>query len=160
MNEKHTTFNIRLVRETDARSLADVIQEAALSNRINNVALKDRVKRIKSCINMCRDNPNTNIFIVEDSGKEIVAYAVVQWHITLFLLGCEGYISELTVRGSNRGCGIGSMLLDSLVEEGKLRNCNRMSLINSRFRDSYKRGFYEKRGWYERKEAANFIYDF
>jgi GNAT superfamily N-acetyltransferase len=144
----------------DASPIASLVREAALSDKIDQVPQPDLVARIQQGIQTCLDGKGATIWVVADSGENILAYAAVQWHITLFLPGNEGYVSELTVGAAHRGHGIGGMLLNKLVEEGKSRNCARMSLINSRFRDSYKREFYIKHGWHEREIAANFIYDY
>jgi hypothetical protein len=48
-------------------------------------------------------------------------------------------------------------LLDSLEAEARTRGCARLSLLNLRERESYRRGFYLKRGWTERADAANLI---
>lgn len=160
MNKKHIAFHIRQATPKDAHSLAVLIREAALSDKIKHESLPETLIRIEKSIQNCGDEKGCNIFIVADSEESILAYAAIQWHTTLFLPGNEGYVSELTVKAATRGHGIGSMLLDKLIEEGRNRNCARISLINSQFRDSYKREFYNKRGWYERKEAANFIYEF
>lgn len=159
MDEMHTALNIRPAVSTDAQSLADLVQEAGLFEKIKKLPLPNLVSEVENAIEICAENKSHDILVVTDSKEIIFAYAVIQWHITLFLPGNEGYISELTVRADSRGQGIGSMLLDRLIEEGKKRNCTRMSLINSRFRGSYKSGFYNKRGWYERDVAANFIYN-
>jgi hypothetical protein len=42
--------------------------------------------------------------------------------------------------------------------EAQERGCSRLMLINLRKRESYQRRFYQKQGWEEREEAANFVY--
>jgi GNAT superfamily N-acetyltransferase len=69
----------------------------------------------------------------------------------------EGYVSELFVAESERGKGIGSQLLEVAKDEAKRRGCSRLSLLSIKHRESYKLGFYKKRGWTERKEASNFV---
>jgi len=77
--------------------------------------------------------------------------------IPYFLLeGEEAYVSELFVHNSFADKGVGSALLEAAVEAARTRKCKRMHLINSRVRESYKRGFYSKRGWREREYAASF----
>jgi hypothetical protein len=49
-------------------------------------------------------------------------------------------------------------LLDAIESEARARGCTRLSLINLRQRESYRRQFYVKAGWQERGTAANFIY--
>jgi GNAT superfamily N-acetyltransferase len=67
-------------------------------------------------------------------------------------------VSELFVRESARGQGVGRELLRNIETTARARGCARLSLINLRNRESYMRQFYVKAGWEERREAANFIY--
>ena len=82
----------------------------------------------------------------------------MHWLPYLFLKGPEGYVSELFVRESARGQGVGGELLRKIETEARARGCARLSLINLRNRESYMRQFYVKAGWEERAEAANFVY--
>lgn len=151
---------IRQAAPKDARALAALVRESALSDKVDHESPRDTISRIEQSLKSCGDGKGCDIFVVTDKAENVLAYAAIQWHTTLFLPGNEGYISELSVSAENRGRGIGGMLLDRLIEEARHRNCVRMSLINSRFRDSYKREFYTKRGWHERRVAANFICEF
>jgi GNAT superfamily N-acetyltransferase len=72
-------------------------------------------------------------------------------------LGPEGYISELFILESGRGKGVGHALLESVKTLAKERGCARLHLINGSNRESYQRRFYEKLGWKERPEIADFI---
>ncbi len=67
-------------------------------------------------------------------------------------------MSELFIRESARGQGIGARLLAAIKTEAKSRGCARLALINSRSRESYQRCFYKKLGWQEREAMANFVY--
>jgi GNAT superfamily N-acetyltransferase len=82
----------------------------------------------------------------------------VHWLPYLLLPGPEGYVSELFLRESSRGLGIGGQLIETVKAEALKRNCSRLMLLNLRKRESYKRGFYKKQGWEERQEAVNFIF--
>jgi GNAT superfamily N-acetyltransferase len=62
------------------------------------------------------------------------------------------------VRHAARGQGVGRRLLEWVKTEARRRGCARLSLINLRNRESYRRQFYVKAGWSERAEAANFLY--
>jgi len=75
----------------------------------------------------------------------------------MILVGPEGYISDLFVRGSDRGKGIGRMLVEAVKEQAMERGCTRLSVVNGRNRESYSRGFYQKLDWRERDEVINFI---
>jgi GNAT superfamily N-acetyltransferase len=53
---------------------------------------------------------------------------------------------------------VGRRLLSAIESEARGRGCQRLSLINLRNRESYRRQFYLKAGWSERSDAANFVY--
>ena len=66
---------------------------------------------------------------------------------------------ELFVHPEVRSKGLGTALLNCIIEEGKSRDCARLTLLNMRNKTSYERAYYAKRGWQERPDAVNFIYD-
>lgn len=96
--------------------------------------------------------------LVADNGGTLRGYVSVHWLPYLIRRGVEGFVSELFVHPNARGMGIGSALLDAAVAEGRTRGAERLSLLNSRQRDSYERGFYSSRGWEERPDFANFVF--
>ncbi|MEY4348324.1 MAG: hypothetical protein RIS43_743, partial [Actinomycetota bacterium] len=59
-----------------------------------------------------------------------------------------------------RGRGIGTSLLNHIIDEAKARKAARIMLNNDRERDSYERGFYAKHGFVERENMANFALKF
>lgn len=99
-----------------------------------------------------------SILVAEDGKGVFLGYAAVHWLPYLFLNGPEGYVSELFVTESARGRGVGTQLQTAIRAEAERRGCSRLMLINSRSRESYRRGFYAKQGWEERVGVANFIY--
>jgi len=88
---------------------------------------------------------------------EIAGYSSVHWLPYLILTGPEGYVSELFIREEFRGQGTGGKLLKAIKAEAQSLRCSRLMLLNVRKRDSYQRQFYQKRGWVESPDAANFI---
>jgi GNAT superfamily N-acetyltransferase len=66
-------------------------------------------------------------------------------------------LSELFIRESERGKGIGTRLMETIKVEAQARGCSRLMLVNSRSQKSYWRGFYKELGWEEREDAANFV---
>ena len=92
------------------------------------------------------------------NGGEVLGYAAGHLLPYLFLSCPEGYISELFVLAKGRAMGIGTRLLEEVKTEARERGCSRLRLLNSRRRESYKRGYYRKLGWEERKEMADFIF--
>lgn len=102
---------------------------------------------------------NHSVYVAEEDGR-VVGYTAVHWLPYLFMTGPEGYVSELFVRETERGQGVGRQLLTAVEVEAKSRGCTRLSLLNGRHRESYQRQFYEKMGWEERPFMANFVYYF
>ncbi|MCB9418283.1 MAG: GNAT family N-acetyltransferase [Ardenticatenaceae bacterium] len=100
-----------------------------------------------------------SVYVAEEAGR-VVGYTAVHWLPYLFMTGPEGFVSELFVRETVRGQGVGRQLLAAVETEARQRGCTRLSLLNGRHRESYQRQFYEKMGWEERPFMANFVYYF
>ena len=98
-------------------------------------------------------------YFVATHGEKIVGYCALHRVPFLLMGGDEGYLSELFIDSGQRGGGTGGALLDKAVETAKVQGFRRLRLINMRNRDSYKRGFYTKRGWRERTNSADFVLD-
>ncbi len=96
-------------------------------------------------------------YVAETPGGEIAGYCAVHWVAFLFFSGGEAYVTELFVRPRDSGKGVGTKLLDTVVAEARERGCSRLSLLNGRDSEAYRRGFYARRGWIEREGMANFI---
>jgi GNAT superfamily N-acetyltransferase len=97
-------------------------------------------------------------FVAETSEGEIAGYCAVHWVPFLFFPGGEAYVTEVFVRPADSGKGIGSQLLDAVIAEARQRGCTRLSLLNGRDGEAYRRNFYAQRGWVERERMANFIF--
>jgi GNAT superfamily N-acetyltransferase len=66
------------------------------------------------------------------------------------------YISEVFVMERHRGSGVGSALISAIENEAVAQRCFRISVLNSRERESYQRGFYPSLGYDERTATALF----
>jgi len=150
---------IRKANVQDVRSLVEVLADVGWFEAFKHEPVDVVAARVQRHIEQCLADNSHSIFVAESDGK-ILGYGSVHWLPYLFLPGPEGYISELFVRESARGAGLGRKLLEEIQAEAQARGCTRLSLINLRNRESYARRFYEKAGWEERAEAANFIYRF
>jgi GNAT superfamily N-acetyltransferase len=151
-------IQIRNARPQDAPQLALLLKEIGWFELFKDEPSKTARQRVKTHIEQCLADQSHSIFVAESSDGSIVGYGSAHWLPYLSLRGPEGFVSELFVRESARGQGVGTRLLRSIESEARARGCARLSLINLRNRASYQRQFYAKSGWQERSEAANFIY--
>ncbi|MER3553014.1 MAG: N-acetyltransferase [Meiothermus sp.] len=94
--------------------------------------------------------------LVAELDSRVVGYAAVYWVNYLFN-SPEGYVTELFVRTDASGRGVGTALLEAVEQEARVRACRRLTLINLKDRESYKRGFYAARGWTEDPNAMRFV---
>jgi GNAT superfamily N-acetyltransferase len=102
-------------------------------------------------------NAERSLLVAELDGR-VIAYAAAYWLHTLFS-GREGYMSELFVRSDASGNGAGTALLEAIKAEASERGCIRLTLVNLKDRESYKRGFYASRGWEEKANSVRFALD-
>jgi GNAT superfamily N-acetyltransferase len=151
-------IQIRKLTAQDAPQIAELLKEIGWFETFKGEAVAAASERVRSHIKQCCADNSHSAFTAQLPDGKIVGYGSVHWLPYLFLQGPEGYVSELFVRESARGQGIGRELLKTIETEAKARGCVRLSLINLRNRESYMRQFYVKAGWEERPEAANFIY--
>jgi GNAT superfamily N-acetyltransferase len=151
-------MQIRKITAQDAPQIAQLLKEIGWFESFKSDSIEAARERVSLHIEQCRADNSHSAFVAETPDDQIVGYGSVHWLPYLFLRGPEGYVSELFVRESARGQGIGRQLLKTIETEAKARGCVRLSLINLRNRESYLRQFYIKAGWEERPEAANFIY--
>lgn len=150
-------ITIRAIRVDDARAVTRIIREVGWFEHLGFETEGATEERVKRHIGLCRADQSHSAYVAEDESGRVVGYASVHYLPYFFLLGPEGYISELFVDRESRGHGTGTALLNAVIEEAKRRGCSRLSLINSRTRESYKRGYYEQRDWKERPEVAAFV---
>lgn len=147
---------IRKATLDDAHSLALLIRETGWFDVFNGEEAAASALRVRERLQGCLADGSHTVYVAMANGG-IAGYGSVHWLPYLFMAGPEGYVSELFVRESARGKGVGRELLKAIEAEAKSRGCSRLSLLNLRHRQSYERGFYIKAGWRERREAANFI---
>jgi len=96
------------------------------------------------------------LLLVAELDNRVVGY--IHGEIVTYLLfaGREMLVSELFVMTDARGRGVGRALMNAIEVEAVQRKCFRISVLNSRERESYKRGFYPALGYEERSHTANF----
>jgi GNAT superfamily N-acetyltransferase len=149
---------IRKATLEDARQLALLLQGMGWFEAFNDADIEVSTERVSARLRQCFADGSHAIYVAETPEGEIIGYGSVHWLPYLFMAGPEGYVSELFVRESARGQGVGQQLLNVIETEARALGCQRLSLTNLRHRESYQRQFYIKAGWRERGEAANFVY--
>lgn len=153
------SITIRKATVKDAKGIAELLKKADMSVYTTHTPYNMTADNIAKHINLCHAGESHTVYVAENADGGIVGYLGAHWLPYLFLDGPEGYLSELFIDESYRGNAIGTKLLETAKEEAKKRGCSRLLLLNSRSRESYRRSFYRKKGWEEREEAANFVYN-
>jgi GNAT superfamily N-acetyltransferase len=152
-------FTVRLAQDTDARAISTLIRELGLFRRLEDEAPETTAFRVTHHLGQCLADDSHSVLVAESSDGRLAGYLSVHWLPYLFLRGPEGYVSELFVCEHDRGNGVGTELLDTAIREARRRGCARLMLAAVRTRDSYERGFYTERGWMERSDVANMVYE-
>lgn len=109
------------------------------------------LQRLKSLI-----TEESVLLLVAEVGGRVVGYIHGQIIIHLLFAGREMYISEVFVMEKHRGSGIGRALISAIETEAVQQRCFRISVLNSRERESYQRSFYPSMGYEERTQTALF----
>jgi GNAT superfamily N-acetyltransferase len=149
-------ITIRRVTRSDASQLTAILRSLGWFTHMTDEAPEATHERVYRHLEICMADNSHSVYVGEKDGN-ILGYISVHWLPYLILRGLEGYISELFIHECGRGQGVGTQLLEVVKKEGRERGCTRLMLINNRNRESYKRQFYEKNGWQERSEMANFV---
>jgi GNAT superfamily N-acetyltransferase len=149
---------VRKARLGDARGIAAILRGLEWITRFDAEPIEATAQRVAHHLELCHADDSHTVYVAESEDGEIAGYAAVHWLPYLLLLGPEGYVSELFIREADRGQGIGTRLLETVKKEAEAHGCARLMLLNMHERESYRRGFYKKRGWEERPDAANFVY--
>jgi GNAT superfamily N-acetyltransferase len=149
---------IRPATLADAPALTGLIRGLGWLTHFNTEPLDTSRRRIARHLDLCLSDDSHSIYLAETGPSEVAGYAAVHWLPYLIFRGPEGFISELFIAEAARGRGIGSQLLAAIKAEAQERGCTRLSLLNNRERESYRRGFYDQQGWYERQNYANFVF--
>jgi ribosomal protein S18 acetylase RimI-like enzyme len=145
-----TNISIRPLRPSDIANVMQLHRELGWNPafRADGSTLKQRLEALIT-------EENALLLVAELNGK-VVGY--IHGEIVTYLLfaGREMLVSELFVMESARGRGVGKALLSAIESEAVNQKCFRISVLNSRERESYKRGFYPSLGYEERPHTANF----
>jgi GNAT superfamily N-acetyltransferase len=150
-------IEIRAARLKDTLGIAEILRELGWFEHINDESPKDTELRLERQFRLCEADDSHELLVAEDRAGDVVGYVSVHWLPYMTLPGTEGYVSEIYIRESARGKGVGKKLLQAVRRSAEHRGCTRLMLLNSRGHASYQRGFYEKDGWGELPEVATFV---
>jgi N-acetylglutamate synthase-like GNAT family acetyltransferase len=150
-------IQIREAKKKDAPAIAGLLRSLELFPHIQAQTPEAIREQVSRHLGLCQADDSHSVYVAEDQSGNILGYCAVHWLPYLMMSGPEGYVSELFLRESSRGLGLGSQLLKTVKVEAEKRGCSRLMLLNLRNRESYKRGFYKKQGWKERPDAINFL---
>ncbi len=148
-------LNIRPAHINDAPMIAELlanIDDYPHWQALGSAALEETARESLAWANSER------LLFVAELDNRVVGYAAVYWLHHLFSAR-EGYVSELFIRSDTSGQGAGSALLETIKAEAMARGCHRLTLVNLKDRESYKRGFYASRGWEEKSNTVRFSFD-
>ncbi len=147
-------IKVRKAEEKDLPSILALTRELGFNENQEDALTNTKMGHI---FKLCKKGDNHTVLIAENRNGIILGYIVVHWLPYFIFLKPEGYIGELFVKTTERGKGIGKKLLKEVKKEAIKRSCFRLNLLNLKERLSYQQKFYEKAGFTERRELANFI---
>ena len=148
---KNMEVTIRAANSSDSKAIAAILEEAV------NKSIANTLTSVSKNLEICSADDRHSILVAENPDGEVVGYVGVHWLQYLMASDNRGYVSELFVRQSARGRGIGRKLLEVVKEQAIKRGCSRLMVVNVPNRITYPRRFFLKLGWEERAEVANFI---
>lgn len=152
-------ITVRRAVRGDAVRMAEILREIGWSARRNSLPLEEVSDPIEKLIEHCMNNSHGHSMLVAvGEGDTVVGFTCVHWVPFVMLGSWEGYVSDMFVSPEASGMGVGTTLIERVMEEGRERGCMRLMVTNGKEKASYKLGFYKKLGWTERPSVANFVY--
>lgn len=141
---------VRKANRGDVEDITTILRELQWFKTIDSESFDDSKNRVVERLDACLSSESHSVYVAEADDGHVMGYASVHWLPYFYLPGLEGFISELFILESDRGHGVGTLLLESIKVEARERGCFRLKLINMHKRESYHREFYKKLGWEER----------
>ena len=147
---------IRPCQKEDAKGLTSLLHALEGLSTIAAETFEVTLIRVeKQLAHIVESADHTLLVAIND--ERLAGYIHTHWHPTLLHADGEGFVSELFVRPEERSRGLGTALLSCIIQEGEVRGCARLSLLNMCNKTSYEGAYYAKRGWQERPNAVNFV---
>jgi predicted N-acetyltransferase YhbS len=146
----NTRIHIRPLQPGDIGAIMQLHRELGW-----NPAFQDDGTTLRQRLESLTTEANALLLVAEVDGQ-VKGYIHGQIVTYLLFAGREMLISEVFVMQDVRGKGVGKALIAAIEGEAAKHRCFRISVLNSRERESYKRGFYPSLGYQERGQIANF----
>ncbi len=150
-----TEIGVRDLRPSDLPVLAELIR-AFRRERGEFEESEAEAASVLQMLSQCGESPGHDLIVAERAG-EAVGYLALHRIPFPMLAGSEGYVSDLLVRSSLRGAGIGKSLLAEAERRARQSGCVRLMLNNRLAAESYARGFFVAVGFRERRSFASFV---
>jgi GNAT superfamily N-acetyltransferase len=155
--DRHAAAMIfRAATESDAEGIAAIIQQMKELKWVGSVPRAELAAIVGDNLRQAAAGRSL-VLVAESADGQLAGYCAVHWVPILFFAGGEAYVTELFVVPPQAGQGVGSRLLKAAETEARRWGCSRLSLMNGRDGESYRRKFYQKQGWSERDRMTNFI---
>ena len=143
---------IRSATEGDSAAIVSLIRQWKSGGSQGTVDESTAARSVRDCV----QSTTCDVLVGEVSGK-ILGYIVVHWIPFPMIGGTEGYISDIIIDRGARGIGLGTRLVASVEGKARARGAQRLMLNNRVSAESFMRGFYQKLGFRQRDEFANFV---
>jgi GNAT superfamily N-acetyltransferase len=148
-------LNIRRAATNDARMIAEVLTNIDDYKTWNELGADEMEKTVRQSLEQAHSE---RLLFVAEIDNRVIGYAAVYWLHHMFSAR-EGYVSELFIRSDASGHGAGTALLEAIKTEAIAQGCYRLTLVNLKDRESYRRGFYASRGWEEKSNTVRFVFE-
>ena len=110
---------VRQAQVSDAEGIAAILRGLGWFDLLETEPERVSIQRVRDHILLNQQDNSHSVYVAEGDDGRIMGYTSVHWLPYLFLPGPEGYVSELFIKESDRGKGIGTLLLESVVEDAR-----------------------------------------
>ena len=135
------SFEIRPCRRKDFAAVLELLRQLWPHKNLDTVALRTVYERgLKA---------NSQVYLCAFDGKNVLGFASLTIKNNLWQTANLGNIDELVIDEKHRGCGLGTQLLNQIIEQARQRGCARVEL-ESAFHREKAHQFYQRHGFQNR----------
>ncbi len=137
----HSSIQIRRVTSHDFNEIVALLQQLWPDKTLH-------VEQLRNVYDQALHS-DSQIYLCTDKAGAVIGFGSLSIKNNLWQEGFLGHIDELVVEKNYRNQGIGTLLLDRLIEIARERGCRRVEL-DSAFHRKGAHQFYEQRGFESR----------